>query len=60
MIGGTQSDCKYVEIFTHQVGRVGTPRRTMFIRGKTPNILVALMLQVGTRRLKFSNNRTTD
>jgi hypothetical protein len=28
------SQCKYVEIFTHRVGRIGAPsRRTVFIRG---------------------------
>jgi hypothetical protein len=28
------SDCKYVEIFTHRVGSIGAPsRRTVFIRG---------------------------
>jgi hypothetical protein len=34
MSGGTRSDCKYVEIFTHHVGSTGAPsRRTGFIRG---------------------------
>jgi hypothetical protein len=27
------SDCKYVEIFTHRVGSIGAPSRTVFIRG---------------------------
>jgi hypothetical protein len=27
------SECKYVEIFTHRVGSIGAPRRTVFIRG---------------------------
>jgi hypothetical protein len=28
------SECKYVEIFTHRVGSIGTPsRKTVFIRG---------------------------
>jgi hypothetical protein len=27
------SSCKYVEIFTHHVGSIGAPSRTVFIRG---------------------------
>jgi hypothetical protein len=27
------SDCKYVEMFTHRVGSIGAPSRTVFIRG---------------------------
>jgi hypothetical protein len=27
------SDCKYVEIFTHRVGSIGAPSRTVFIKG---------------------------
>jgi hypothetical protein len=44
MIERNQSDCKYVEIFTHRVGSIGAPSRTMFIRGtntrrcEVPNI----------------------
>jgi hypothetical protein len=45
MIERKRSDCKYVEIFIHHVGSIGTPsRRTMFIRGtntkhwEVPNI----------------------
>jgi hypothetical protein len=28
-----RSDCKYVEIFTHHIGSIGAPSRTVFIRG---------------------------
>jgi hypothetical protein len=34
VIERNNSDCKYVEIFTHRVGSIGAPsRRTLFIRG---------------------------
>jgi hypothetical protein len=32
MIQRNCSDCKYVEIFTHRVGSIGAPSRTVFIR----------------------------
>jgi hypothetical protein len=34
MIEKNRSDCKYVGIFTHHVGSIGAPSRTVFIRGK--------------------------
>jgi hypothetical protein len=34
VIKRNDSDCKYVEIFTHRVGSIGAPsRRTVFISG---------------------------
>jgi hypothetical protein len=34
VIERNDSDCKYVEIFTHRVGSIGAPSRsTVFIRG---------------------------
>jgi hypothetical protein len=33
MIERNGSDCKYVEIFTHRVGSIGAPSRTVFIKG---------------------------
>jgi hypothetical protein len=32
VIERNDSDCKYVEIFTHHVGSIGAPSRTVFIR----------------------------
>jgi hypothetical protein len=39
------SECKYVEIFTHRVGSMGTPsRRTVFIRGTNTEVEKSLTL----------------
>jgi hypothetical protein len=56
------SDCKYVEIFTHRVGSIGAPSRTVFIRRtntkqlKVPKIVgrntKANIFQKGSARFK--------
>jgi hypothetical protein len=32
------SECRYVEIFTHRVGSIGAPSRTVFIRGSNTKL----------------------
>jgi hypothetical protein len=55
------SDCKYVEIFTHRVGSIGTQsRRTVFIRGTNTELQKFLSLRVGTRTLTFSKREVQD
>jgi hypothetical protein len=61
MIERNDSDCKYVEMFTHRVGSIGAPsRRTVFITVTNTNIKKSLKLLVGTRRLTFSKREVQD
>jgi hypothetical protein len=45
------SECKYVEIFAHRVGSIGTPsRRTVFIRGTNTKQLEVPKIAVFSKR----------